>query len=631
MPACPPDSLRPVSLLAVAALAALAACSPSERQPAAFALARTSPALGAAAADAAPLLLNDAVTAYFTAPVMPVSVTPDSFTVVDDRGLRVPGELRVGADWVSFVPTPPVAAALDDGSFRPASAYELRIAGMPRPDAVRSLDGARLAAPVALSFRTAARDAAPPGLPAPLRPPASELPFVLRPTEGVLQLPADAPRVRLDFTQPILPESATPAAFEITLLDRPPFESLTPRSVRVVPPRRDGRRSEEVDGAVVEIDLGATGLRRGGESRPLRAGDRVCVQVRSGPGGLRDYRGIHPLAAPPQLWTVVAGDQLPLAEWPLPTDALTAADGVSPTFEARGGALRPRVRRECGDGRLGVFQPRRDTVLRPGAPFDRGDGAMVVSDGPRFPFLAIDIPAGVTVRVEADRERVQLLAVGSVRIGGTLLAAAMPAPPPERRFQSQPALELAAAAPVALLAGGDIELAGQLAAEPPPHAGTTSWTLASAGVIDLRAMRGALPFQTVLAVDAAAEGAQSTVLGVRGQSLVHAAQFQYGLPPGASVRVEAVLPWRAMPADRSAGVLRAADVGGVAIAWQAAPADPVRRGLPDTSPGRVGRQQPAHDGDVMTFQPGDFVRCVLTCQAAAGDLPAAAHVRIVAR
>jgi hypothetical protein len=121
------------------------------------------------------------------------------------------------------------------------------------------------------------------------------------------------------------------------------------------------------------------------------------------------------------------------------------------------------------------------------------------------------------------------------------------------------------------------------------------------------------------------------VLGVRGQSLVHAAQFQYGLPPGASVRVEAVLPWRAMPTDRTLGVLRGGDGAAVEIAWQSAPADPVRRGRPDTSPGRVGRLQGARESDLVSFQPGDFVRCVLSCQAAAGDLPVAAQVRIVGR
>lgn len=613
----------------IASLAA--ACDRGGREPAPFRLDRTSPP--SADQTATPLLLNDAITAYFSAPVLPVSVTPDSVTVVDDRGHRVPGELRVGADWITFMPLPPVTAALDDGSFRPGGAYELRVAGMPRPDAIRSLDGRRLAAPAALPFRVAGREDAPPGLPAPLRPPTSELPFVLRAPEGLLQLPADAPRLRLEFTQPVLPSSVTVDAFEITLLDQPPFEALAPRSVRIVPPRRSGRRSDELDGAAVEIDLGSTPSRAGGEARPLRAGDRICLQLRPGAASLRDYRGAVPLAAPPLLWSVVAGDQIAYAEWPSAGDVVAASDGVSPTFEAHAGGLRPRLRVECGDGRLGVLRPQRDLVLRPGEPFDRGDGAIVVSDGPRFPFLAIDIPAGVTVRVDASMAPVQLLTVGSVRVAGALVALAAPGRAPARRFQTASALDLAATAPAALVAGGGIELAGRLLAEPPPSIGESSWTLASAGPIDLRSLQGELPFQTVLAVDASLDDGRTSVLGVRGQSLVFPALFTYGLPPGASVRVEAVLPWRPMPGDRTVGILRSGDAEGgrVGIQWQSAPADPVRRGRPDTSPGRVGRLEAAREGDSLPFAPGDFVRCLLTVQVAAGDAVAFAQPRIVGR
>jgi len=607
-----------------------AACEHGGREQAPFRLARTSPP--PADAPVPPLLLNDAITAYFTAPVLPVSVTPDSVTVVDNRGHRVPGDLRVGADWITFMPLPPVTASLDDGSFRPGGAYELRIAGMPRPDAIRAIDGRRLTAPVALPFRVAGRDDAPSGLPAPLRPPANELPFVLRPPDGLLQLPADAPRLRLDFTQPVLPSSVSVGAFEITLLDQPPFETLTPRSVRIVPPRRSGRRSDELDGAAVEIDLGAAPARAGGEPRPLRAGDRICLQLRGGIASLRDHRGTAPLAAPPQLWSVVAGDQVPYAEWPSAGDVITASDGLSPTFEAHAGGLRPRLRVECGDGRLGVLRPQRDLVLRPGEPFDRGDGAIVVSDGGRFPFLAIDIPAGVTVRVDAGNESACLMAVGSVRIAGALVAMAPPGRQLERRFQAVSVLELAAMASVAVIAGGGIELAGWLSAEPPPGVGQSTWTLASAGPIDLRSLQGELPFQTVLAVDAAIGDGRTSLLGVRGQSLVVPAVFTYGLPAGASVRAEALLPWRPMPVDRILGVLRTGDPEGrVSVHWQTAPPDPVRLGWPDTSAGRVSRLEPARDGEPLPFAAGDFVRCQLSLQVAAGDAAAAIQPQIVGR
>lgn len=614
--------------LPLLAILGFAACRPSAERPAAFDVSRASPALPAAA----PLLLNDALTVYFTAPVLPISVTADSFTVVDDRGQRVPGSLRVGADWVSFVPQAPVTTALDDGSFRPGAHYELRLAGMPRPDAVRSLDGRRLVRPIVLPFRAAARDEAPAGLPAPLRPLANDLPFVQRPMDGLLQLPADAPRLVLSYTQPLLPASVTADAFEITLLDQPPFPTLWPRSVRVLPSRRSGAAAEEPQGAMVEIDLGSAPRRADGAGeRPLRPGDRICVQARRGRQSLRDYSGAELLAAPPLLWSVVAGTEATCAEWPARDDALEAGDGLAPSFELHEGFLRPCLRQECGDGRLGVLRPQRDLVLRPGQPFDRGDGAIVISDGVRFPFLAIEVPAGVTLRVEAGAGGAILQAVGSVKVAGRLVIAGQPLPAPTQRFHAYPVLDLAGQAPVGVVAAGPIAITGRIAAEPPADEGTVTGLFASATCIDLRGVQGELPFHTLLAVDAAA-GERSRLLGVRGQSLVLPVAFTYGLPAGATVAVEAVLPWRALPLDRSAGALRVlGEDGRIQLAWQTAPADPLRRGQPDVSIGRVGRLQAAGPDDLVPFAPGDFLRLRLAAQVASGDPMLAVQVRLAAR
>ena len=620
------DPLRRIpSLLLVAAATA---CGSRPGAPAAFDLARTSPELGAAST----VLLNDSLTAYFTAPVQPVSVTADSFTVVDERGHRVPGALRVGIDWVSFQPIPPVSPSLDDGSFLPGAAYQLRIAGSPRPDAVRSADGRRLAAPVVKSFRAAARDEAPPGLVVPLRPPANDLPFLLRPVDGIPQTPVDAPRLTLSFTQPLLPSSVVPAAFEVTLLDQPPFTALSPRSVRIVPPRSPAPNGE-APGAVVEIDLGAEPRRSDGAAgRPLKAGDRLCVQLARGAARLRDYRGNEPIASPPVLWSVVAGAELACAEWPLPDDAMAAADGLSPGFELRAGSMQPCLRRECGDGRLGVLSPKRDLVLRPGEPFDRGDGVVVVSDGARFAFRAIEVPAGVTVFLEPGRLGAVLQAVGGVRIAGRLVVRGALPRTLARRFHAQPALELAEQAPAAIVAAGPVVVAGEIVADPSPGPDATSLVLSSASRLDLRELRGDLPFHTILAVDEAAVGDRPSLLGARGQSVVVPAVFTYGLPPGASCTVEAELPWRAMPPDRSAAMLQVQGGDGrLDMSWQVAPADPLRHGVPDLTIGRVGRRQPARSGDVVAFQPGDFVRVALRVQAAAGEPPLAVQIRLVGR
>ena len=423
-----------------------------------------------------------------------------------------------------------------------------------------------------------------------------------------------------------------PAAFEVTLLDQPPFTTLAPRSVRVLPPRNPAPAGE-VPGAVVEIDLGAEPRRADGSgARPLKPGDRLCVQLARGVARLRDYRGSEPIASPPVLWSVVAGAELACAEWPQPDDFVAAADGLSPAFEIRSGSLQPCVRRDCGDGRLGLLRPTRDLVLRPGEPFDRGDGVVVVSDGARFAFRAIDVPAGVTLHVEPGAQGAVLQVVGGVRIAGRILVRGATPRTLARRFHAQPALELAEQAPVAIVAAGPIAVAGEVGAEPPPGRDATSLLLASASRIDLRELRGELPFHTILAVDEAAAGERPCLLGVRGQSIVVPAVFSYGLPPGASCTVEAELPWRAMPADRAAAMLQVQ--GGdirLAVAWQVAPADPLRQGQPDLTMGRVGRQQAGRNGDVVAFQPGDFVRVVLRAQVAAGETALAVQVRLVGR
>ena len=129
----------------------LAACSRVAPAPEPFRITRVSPQLDA---QSPRLLLNDSITVYFSADVLPVSVTSDSVTLLDERGLSIPGSLRVGANWVTFQPTPPVTAELNDGSFRPGGAYWLMVAGSPRPDAVRAAaqalaDGVRVAGPYA--------------------------------------------------------------------------------------------------------------------------------------------------------------------------------------------------------------------------------------------------------------------------------------------------------------------------------------------------------------------------------------------------------------------------------------------------------------------------------------------------
>lgn len=214
---------------------AAAACWRSSPQSPPFVVARTSPALGP---EDAPLLLNDSVTIYFTDAVQPLSVTEDWVILVDDAGRRVPGSLRVGANWVTFEPEPPLAADLGDGSFRPGSTYRLFVAGSPAPGCGSGRDGRRLAAPSTWQIRIADAGQRPAGFVSLLRPPAAEVPFQLLSTPyGAQLLPVDAPRLRLHFTLPLLPTAVTPDAVTIRLLRN--LAVLRPRGLRVVTSRLD--------------------------------------------------------------------------------------------------------------------------------------------------------------------------------------------------------------------------------------------------------------------------------------------------------------------------------------------------------------------------------------------------------
>lgn len=578
----------------------------------------TSPALDD---PARPLLLNDAITVYFSDRIQPLSVTSASVSLLDEAGHQVPGTLRAGANYVSFQPNPPLSADLSDGSYRPGARYQLLIAGYPRPDAVRAADGRWLDAVTSHDVFVADLSDRPADLPSVLRPPANDLPFLLRASDVPLQLAADAPRLRLHFSLPVLPGSATADAFEIQLL-KGQLAQLRPRSVRLVTSPFD-----ELPGSTVEIDLGVLPQRVDGAAPvELREGDLISVALRAG-SGLCDYAGNPPLPCPPSCWHVVAGNSLPLCEWPADEEAFPGLDELLPAFEVRGAVIRPQVRVEAGDGSLGIFRPRQHTLLRPGQPFDRGDGREVVSTGPDFPFLAVDVPAGVEVTVDAETAPVRLRACGGMRIAGKLTLRAPAARLPASRFQTQ-VEELVEAAPVTLLAAGDIELRGSIEAGAPVPGDHTVLLLATAGRLRLF---GSAPFQTMLAVEARNGASSTTIDGTRGQSRAYATTFTYGLSPGTAMVVRGVLPWRQLPLHRDGGRVQWIEAtGDLQMAWQSAPPDALRGDRPDVSTGRVASWQPVRDGDVVATGAGAFVRFELVGRLRAGqEMPRLRALRVV--
>ncbi|MBM4062495.1 MAG: hypothetical protein FJ265_15570 [Planctomycetes bacterium] len=609
---------RPRTLPIVAAALLAGACARRPVHGPSFDVLRTSPPVGP---GSAPLLLNDTLTVYFSEPVSPLSVTSDAVTVVDEEGHQVPGTLRVGSTWVGFEPRPPFTAGLDDGSFLPDRSYRLLVAGYPRPDALRSAAGRRLAAAHAFEFRTAATV---PGR-APLRPLATGLPFLLRNYDAPQSLPADAPRLRLHFTLPVLPGSATADSVCVQWLGTVNPVPIQPRSVRIVPSRLD-----EFPGSTVEVDLGPVPQLEGMPGRPLRAGDLITVSVRSVRAPLCDYAGNPVVATVDPFWTVVPGTSVALVAWPARDGGIAGDDPLLPGFESLSGLVRPRSRLEAGDGSLGVFRPRRDTVLRPGVPFDRGDGVEVQSRGAVFPFLAIDVPAGVTVRVDGGSSPVQLLACGGIRVDGTLVLAG-PTVPLQVPRPGTAVQDLLEAAPVALLAAGDVTVRGRIetaAAVPPQH---SPLTLASAGRIHLFQE---LPYHTILAVEQAQmEPAELAIVGLRGQVEATAAAFTYGVPPGARWIATGNSPWSVLPLDRDGGRLCVlGPSGGIRVRWQVALPDAVRKGEPDLTPARVGRPEAANDQDWVEAGAGSYVRFLLDGEvAAAAPLPSVREIRLVDR
>ena len=602
-------------------LAALAVAGGCHRAPPpAFEVLRTSPHLGA---DAAPLLLNDTLTVYFSAPVAPLSVTSDSVHVVDARGNQVPGDLRAGSNWVTFTPRPPLSASLGDGSFVPGETYELRVAGYPRPDAVTAGNGQRLSMGRAWSFRAADRDHRESGLPAPLRPLTTDLPLLLRAADAPQALPVDAAVLRLHFSQPLLPTSVTADAFRIQSLRD--MATLRPRRVRAATTSAD-----LLPGCCVEIELGSMPTREGGGVLALQPGDLISVSLALGDEGLRDYQGAVVLPAPPQFWTVVAGASVTLLELPGPALAFVDEVGLEPGFEVREGVVRPHVRVEAGDGTLGAFRPTRDTVLRPDEPFDRGDGVMVVSRGSTFSFQTIDVPAGVKVTLDSRLAPVQLLALGSVSIAGEVELMGGQVPLDERQLVPVPAASLFNLGSTLLLAAGDVHLSGRMHTDTAVAADSTALIVASAGHVHLG---GELPFRSVLAVESpqAREGGP-IVHGPRGQSLLRSVEFTHGLAPGAACVARGFSSWQQMPAGRGFGVARLQDADAdLRILWQVAPPDPIRADAPDLTPGRVGRLQQLQDGEQMVIGERVFVRFALEASLRHGEpLPSMGGLRVVA-
>jgi hypothetical protein len=629
--ACPRGPLpgevpRWTSLLLAGVLAGCGGGGAKDTGP--FEVLRTSPPLGAHER----ILLNQEITVYFSGLVDPMAVSPDTVAVVDARGERVPGDLQPGSRSVTFVPRAPLQPDLLDGSLRPDTDYRLEIAGYPR-HAMRSLDGRILFSSFAQKFRTVPFDTRPLGLPSPLLPVVTSLPFLLTVSDAIQPLASDQPRLQLHFTRPILPTSLNPEAFVIELMPRQPkLVRILPRQVRLLPTMT---LFDEHPGCTVEIDLGHNvQVSDDGSFCQLEPGDVIGVTLAEGANALTDYGGQTvpmPRAFPPQMWRVIPGGTLPLWEWPVDKEPGFAADPqLRPGFEVlRDGSVRPRVRVEAGNGSLGVFRPRVNTVLVPGVPFDRGDGTMVVSNGNQFPFLCIDVPAGIKVEVQArGPQPVQLLAVGGVRIAGTLVVGSSGV-----QLRRSPNVRMSASAiidvvPVCVLAAGDIRITGSIERVVQAPTGSTSLALLTAGRIDGSGHE--IPADTLFGLEPLLGGSDEPRITRIAQGEVIPVQLTVGLAPGTVLEVESATPWRAMPMDRDGAMVEVIDRDpGLRVLLQSVPPDPAQPGPPERRATPLPAPREVGDQDVVPFPHGAYVRFLLRAQVRAGEpLPTLRRIRL---
>lgn len=620
-------SLPLVLLCALLAWAVAAGCSRGGTTvPASFAAMRVFPAL---APEAEPLLLNDAITVYFSEPVDPMSVTRDSFAVHDSDGHPVRGRLRCDGTWVTFEPEAPLGADLQDGSLRPSREYRLVVLGYPRADGIRARSGRLLQEGLRRTFRTAGPDSIPAGLPAPLRPVLADTrPFLLRPSEnGSVPIPIDDPRLHLHFTLPVLPTCLGPEAFAVTLLQRGAsagqFERIEPRSVRLLPQQP----GDEFAGSTVELTFGVE-VRVHGSERTVRlqADDFLGVQLVVGANGLVDYAG-RPAPQQVQWANVVEGTAVPVAEWPAAGDdePYLETDLAVPGFEVTAlRSLQPLVRVEAGTGRLGVFRPKVDTVLAPGQPFDPGDGRSLVVDGPDFDFLALEIDRGIEVRLRGFGRPVVLRALARARIDGRLLVETAGGRVSWQGGERVDLSAMAASASATLVAGSGIQVHGSI--ELVDAAGSGPVALVTAGRLQLD---GTVPAGTLLAT----ERGGSFLAGQLDGCVPLRVRLNEGLPPGVTCTASGVSPWLAVPADRRAARMRLRPSSTpVRVSWQVLPPDPLEPSRPDLDPARATSARDVFDDLAIDVAPGAFLRLRLAVEVRGGrELPQLAAVRALDR
>ena len=160
------------------------------------------------------VFLNQKLVFVFDQPLDPQSVTERTLRIQASDGSFVRGERLVRGNIVEFIPIPPLAPDLKDGSFQPGETYSVIFAHYPRPLAIQGLRGELLVKAPRRTWTAVDLKNLPEGYPSPLLPNSPSGPFVLLPPPKFV-LNEGEPAIRLRFNHSLYPPSVRPGAFRI--------------------------------------------------------------------------------------------------------------------------------------------------------------------------------------------------------------------------------------------------------------------------------------------------------------------------------------------------------------------------------------------------------------------------------
>jgi hypothetical protein len=349
-------------------------------------------------ADARAVLLNEKLHFVFSAPVDPSSVTSRSIAIRSEDGASAQGRFEVSRERVGFHPDQALARTLDDGGYRPATAYRVEVAGFPRPDGVRARDGRILERGASASFRTV--DPAK-GIQPFLDDNPFQGPFPGLPGASPLQVRIGDP-ISIVFTEPLRPDTVTEESFRL----------------------REFRGGTELEDIAIEVRLPRPGEGRVVEIVPRDPEPLPTKYVLVIRDRIQDYGGnrVPALSAFVEFLPTSPEEAAEVFSEEFSTERnLDLEDAGEDGWAAWGnGTVSVQVPDLAGDGRLGPWSPGGVVRWRAGetAKIAVGGGEREAAIGD-LPFAEVDVGPEAEVRIEGDGP-VRIRSASTFRVRGTI-------------------------------------------------------------------------------------------------------------------------------------------------------------------------------------------------------------------